>query len=260
MLLKGMLHMLTRGKKLLLLSTFLILSIVTTLAALRGQGQKWNPDEKDNPTVVQEGVMTERQKQHSKLYERSGRRNLRNSHRSLDVVVPPPFIAPDSEKMASAIEELLRQETCDADTVIIGSVSGKTSQFTEDGSFVFTDYDIQIEEVVKNSSSAPLQLSSSIIVTRPGGAVSFNGNVIRVIDKSFQPLEVGGKYLLFLQQIPSSGAYQAINSESSFQLDQNRVRRLSTRQLPYPFPYGNDATSFLNQINSIKSTCGRRLD
>lgn len=233
---------------------------MTTIAALRGQDQKWNTNKKDNATVVQEGVMTERQKQHSKLYERSGRRNLRNIRKSLDIVIPPPFIEPDNEKMPSTIEEFLQQVTCNADSVIIGSVTGKTSQFTEDGSFVFTDYDIQVEEVVKDNPSAPIQPGGSIVITRPGGAIDFNGHIIKVTDKSFQPLKVKSNYLLFLQQIPPSGAYHAVNSESSFQLDQSRVHRLSTRQLPYHFIYENNATSFLGQVHAIKRICGSRLN
>jgi len=243
-------------KKALLFLMAVTISVATVFAAMRGQSRKGTTsNKKEDATPIQEGVMTERQKQHSKLYQRSGGRNLRNIGKSLVIVIPPPFIEPDDEKTPPTIEELLQRITCNADAVVVGTVTNKTSQLTEDGSFVFTDYDMQVEEIIKNTAQTSIQPSDNIVITRSGGAVQFNGKVIRAIDKSSQPLETGSRYLLSLQRIASSDDYRTLNTESSFELDQNHVRRLTTKHLPYPFPYESDANSFLAHIRARANLC-----
>lgn len=243
-------------KKLTLMFLIMLTIVAATAFADHHQPQQDpNLSTKEEATSIQEGVMTERQKQHSKLYERSGRRDLRNYGESINVVISPPFGEADNEKTPSTTNELLQWITCDADAVVVGTVSSKTSQLTEDGTFVFTDYDMQVEEAVKNNTRTPIQQGRNIVITRPGGAVKLNGKIIRVMDKSLQPLEIGKRYLLFLRQISSTGAYRAVNKESSFELNQNQVRRLTEKQLPYSFTYANDAASLLVQIRTIENLC-----
>lgn len=232
--------------------------LIAAMTALRGQSQRQSQEDlkkKDDATPIKEGVLTERQKQHGKLFERPGGTNLRKTGKSLNIIATVPFMEPDSEKTPASTEELLLHLTCNADAIVIGTATGKSSQLTEDGSFVFTDYDVQVEEVVRDSASGGVKGGDSIVITRPGGAVEFSGKTIRVKDKSFKPLEVGGRFLLFLRRISSSGAYRAVNSEGSFELEQNRVRRLTAKQLPYPFIYEDDATSLLARVRAAGSLC-----
>ena len=239
----------------LIFGAVLALGVHSSSKNTRQPQQNPGKSTQEEATPIQEGVMTEQQKQHSKLYERSGRRNLRNYGKSITVVITLPFVEADNEKPPSTIDKLLQSITCDADVVVVGTVTSKTSQLTEDGSFVFTDYEVQIQETVKNKLSAPIQPSLSITVTRPGGAVNLNGKILTVTDKSFQPLEVGKVYLLFLQKVSSTGAYRTVNNEGSFELNQNHVRRLTEKPLPYAFTYANDAASLVEQIRTIENLC-----
>lgn len=112
-----------------------------------------------------------------------------------------------------------------------------------------------MKEVVRNNVGMPLQGNRTILYTGPGGAVAFDGKVVRIIDKSFEPLVVGRYYLLFLKRVSATGAYQAVNSNSSFELEQNKVRRLTAQELPYLWPYHDDAASFLTQTRTIENLC-----
>jgi hypothetical protein len=244
-------------------NTFIILlavalPLVAVATARHGRSQKDSAKVED-ATPVQVDAMTERQRQHSKLYGGLGSRDLRKTEKSISIVRTVPFIEGDNVKTPSTMDGLLRHITCSADLVVVGTVLGKASQLTEDGTFVFTDYEMRVEELVGNNADVRARRGDSIVITRPGGAVKFNDKTVRVTDKSFQPLEVGGRYLMSLRQIPSTGAYRAVDSESSFELNQDGVRRLTAKEPPYVFVYRNDSTSFLNQVRTAEALCSSRL-
>jgi hypothetical protein len=56
-----------------------------------------------------------------------------------------------------------------------------------------------------------------------------------VTDKSFKPLKVEHKYLVFLRFIPATRAFQQLNSKSAFELSQNRVNKLTAEEFLFPF-------------------------
>ena len=134
------------------------------------------------PTPVVPGVMTDRQRRHSKLYEKyaSGRRKLRDVTHSVRLVIPTPFIESPDDKRAQSIDQFFQLAACNADLIVIGVIKNKTSQLTENGSFVFTDYEMVIDHLLKNTASTGGPLNSSLVITRPGGAIEINGNIVMV--------------------------------------------------------------------------------
>jgi hypothetical protein len=243
-------------KSVLTLSALIfVIALVFSIAAFSGQNQQKNNNKEATPLRE----MTATQREHSKLYRHPSRRDLRKTKESVQVVFTTPFIEPDDEKTPPTIEELLQQITCRADAIVIGTIENKTSQFTEDGGFVFTDHDLRVQEIVKNKAPIPVRPNETIVISRPGGSVIFDGKIVSVIDKSFEALVIGNTYLLFLRQI-STGAYQAVNTESSFELKKNQVRRLTASNLPYKFPYDNDAISFLTDVRTSIDRCAPKGD
>jgi hypothetical protein len=227
-------------------------AFVLSIAGLSEQNQQNNNNTNNRPTPLHE--MTATQREHSKLYRQRSRKDLRNTRESVRVILTTPFIEPDGEKTTSSIEQLLQRITCEADAIVIGTIEKRTSQFTEDGGFIFTDHDLRVQEIVRNKAPILIQPNETIVITRPGGSLIFDGKIVSVIDKSFAPLLVGNTYLLFLRQV-STGAFQAVNSESSFELQKNQVRRLTAKKLPYNFSYDNDAGSFLAEIRTSADRC-----
>jgi len=95
-------------------------------------------------------------------------------------------------------------------------------QQTEQENFVFTDYEITVEEAIKNNTVAPIQVKSAITVTRDGGVIKLNNRVFRAKRDDFDPPLVGQRYLLFLRFIPATGAYLAYGN-GTFQLEAQKV-------------------------------------
>jgi hypothetical protein len=204
---------------------FLMVAIfaLTVVAGIANQSQGTSASAKpDEATSIREGRMTDSQREHSKLYKGFG-----TGKKLKDVAVeirggvkvkrnaPTPVGEPGP---APTFSEFLRGLACNADAVVVGVVKDKASQLTEDGDFVFTDYQLGVEEVLKDNASAHLMPNISLTLTQPGGRVQLGGYIIEAEDASFRPLVIGGRYTLFLKFIPSTGAYASLNSISSYEL------------------------------------------
>ena len=218
------------------------------------------------PTPVREEVITEKQKAHSKLFkEGSGKKlsalaaNTRATDIAVEIDLPPSPLQygnPNSLPATTYPHGFLRGIACDADAVVVGTLKDKASQLTEAGDAVFTDFTMTVEEVVKDNSAASISPNSSINVTRLGGAVSLNGKNIRVKVSSFKPFEIGSRYVLFLRYIPATGAYKAF-SNGSFQLDGNKVVRLTNRALWDSLASENDVSAFTSEVRAATTNpCG----
>ena len=142
----------------------------------------------------------------------------------------------------------MRDMICDSDAVLIGQVKDKVSQLTENGEFTFTDYEIIVEDVLKNNAAVLINPQDDISVTRPGGAIQLNGRIIRGIDLSYKPFESGSRVLLFLKFIPATGAYETFRSDGSFALVGNELVKLTEEALPADLENEKDAASFINKV------------
>ncbi len=225
-------------KMLVLLVASLAIVGVTAMNGLHSHSQNPPATKQDVPTPVQEGVMTEKQREHSKLYkDYKGVGKLRElidqeANKGADEVTVT--VLPGLPELAPATGSALSPGTLEnlaasSDAIVVGTITNKTSQLTEDGTFVFTDHSLSVEEVLKDTTVPSIQPHSSLTVTRPGGRVLLNGRVINVVDKSFGRLVVGSRYLLFLKYVSSTGAYRSVNDKGSFLLDNNCVVSLTER-------------------------------
>ena len=183
--------------------------------------------------------------EHSKLYKQySGRGDLRKlaekTSGDIEVVNELPQKMFQSDAPPVQLGTILRDLTNSSDAVLIGIVKDRASFVTEEGTFVFTDYDLAVEQILKNNPVNLLHPSDKVSVTRPGGDLQLNGHSVRALDRSLAPLLVGGRYLLFLDYIPDTGAYKAFNSHGSFRIQGNRTAKLTMEQLPSDLEGGAD--------------------
>ena len=194
----------------------------------------------EGATPIQAGVMTEKQRAHSKLFDSY------KTNRKLDALPVPgendkaleqgvyiepgtPVISPDAP--ALSFEDFLRDTACASDAVAIVDVKNKSSQLTENREFIFTDYTVVVQQVFKDNALSALRVGTGITVTRPGGRVRINGKVINASDSSFKPLENEKRYLLFLKYIPGIDVYQSIR-KGSFRLEDSKLISLTEEFLP----------------------------
>ena len=220
-------------------------------------------------TPTQLGVLTARQRSHSKLYSvyKDQISRLFSVHEEGTRKTISDFIAhPESKvlgvnlgiglgpklKESQTPEEYFGKLAYASDAVIRGRVVQKISQITEDDTFIFTDYDVEVIEVFKDNATPLLATGRSIIVTRPGGKVVVDGIIVEILDEHFLPLPVDNKaVILFLNYVPETGAYQATRDTGSFQLDGETLRPLTG----YHFPPGvlRDSNSFLRTVRAIQN-------
>lgn len=219
--------------------------------------QQPTKQQQDEATVVQDGVMTDRQKKHGKLFKRygalTGGKKLKDSGSQPGDVNVSIEIGDRPLARTFDLNTYLRDNACKADAIVIATVNSKASQLTEDGSFTFTEYDVTVEEVLKDNSRSPLAVNSNITVARAGGVVRLNGRTLRALDRSERPLETAGRFLLFLQYVPEAGDYKSYTGDAgdvSFRLRGDKLFQVSDEARPLGEGRDVDATSFLNQVRS----------
>jgi hypothetical protein len=199
--------------------------------------QERAPKKPDDATPIQEGVLTEKQKAHSKLFKKYGDvtqgrklRDLVAQNGDVDVVkVLPTVLVPESFTLEGYLTDL----TCKADAVVLVTVQARSSQIIEEGTFIFTDYEARVDEVLK-SHSAQVNPTQSITISRVGGAVILNGHHVRAIDRRQELLEIGTKYLLYLRLIPATNSFRAFagtSSEDTFQIAGSKIKQTSDKVL-----------------------------
>lgn len=190
----------------------------------------------EKATLLEEGVMTDKERAHSKLFSKyQTGRSLKELTKAGDqrgevivkAAISPPE-TPGDPQCPSYPNPYIVGMTHSADTVIIGVVKDKiASQLTEGGNFLFTDYEISIVEIIKQNPADSLQQGQVIEITRPGGTAVLHGK--RVIAKalSFAPFIPGERYILFLKYLPDTKTYQAFGSGSFVSRDGRLVSLFS---------------------------------
>ena len=214
-----------------------IASVIAT--SLVGSAQK-----NIEPTQIQVGVMTERQMMHARLFgtysagrkldiplpeRRLGKESLEANEETVYLEVGITVTSPDVPVMSFV--DFLKDLSCQADATVIASAKDRTSQLTENKEFLFSDYVVTAEEILKNNPSAYIAPNSEMTVTRPGGRVQIKGRIVNALDASFKPLVKGKRYLLFLRYLPETGAYRSIR-KGSFLLEDDDLIALTEEAIP----------------------------
>ena len=209
------------------------------------------PQEKDEPTIVQKRVMTEKQRRHSQEFEdREIPGIAETTTRDVGVYIDiGPGRLPTDARVTNQTE-YLQALTCASitDAVVIGRISRKASQLTESGRFVFTDYDLEVREILKKPSGA--SVDNVITITDPGGAVRLDGrNIFATISRE-QPLRIGQSYILFLRRLKDSDSYRLIGDRGIFTFSQEQVKPTH-----YKFGDGFTYNDIVAQIRLTSVSC-----
>lgn len=108
-----------------------------------------------------------------------------------------------------------------SDLVVLGKLGKGVSSPTVDQGFIYTDWDLTVEEIFRNTAATSIQQGETIVVTRPGGELTINGrHVFAEIDR-FPRFHPGEEVLLYLRSLPV-GTY-ALSSPDGFFLSRSKV-------------------------------------
>ena len=239
----------------LLITSVTLVCLISGFFTLHSQ-QPERPWSYEVATPVQQDDLTPQQREHSKLYESYGTNRekirdyvLKNSDGIQAVTIVCPFLS--LEPLPDVVTELSGK----ADAVVTASFVSKSSQITASGKYVFTDYQLRVEDVLKNLSTGDLKPEMTITVTRPGGRVLLFGHSVSFTTMDFKPLLPGRRYLLFLTYIPSTKGYSAVNHESSFDITDTRVETLSEAMVR---PFAKDLREFITSVKTAIAAAQRK--
>lgn len=256
-------------KNFVVILVIVIFGLVAALISIdTTQGQQNVPTQEsktDEPTVVNIGEFTEKEKAYSKYYRKIyGDVNTKNL---TEVNQPDGFgrvisagNEPSSPNQPEKSDiEFFTEMSCQADVIVVGKVDDKKSHLTDDETFVFTSYNFLVKRIVKDNQNKSLDENDVIEVTRPGGFIKIKNQLIKFIDGSFAPLEKGKKYLLFLKYIPEADGYVVANSRSDFRItDTGEYESIARTKHPKNLKEGNSTDILISEIqSSFVSDCSQ---
>jgi hypothetical protein len=137
----------------------------------------------------------------------------------------------DSLRDGHTTSDQLRRFGCAAEGVAVVTPQGARAAFTAEGTFVFTEYELEIGFIVKGE----FDMTARGALIWPGGSLTHKGRVVTALDANFLPLELGRKYLLFLRQF-SPGEFEPIRETAGYDVTGPQVKGMGVGRLREPVP------------------------
>lgn len=138
-----------------------------------------------------------------------------------------------------------------SDAVILSTVSEARAELTEDKSSVYSEFAVNIDEVLKNDSQQPLSPGDSIIVDRPGGRVKYDTGAIGLFWlQGFGMPQKGRQYVLFIERGGLDEDYRII---TGYEMRRGRVYPLdksTSSDTNFDIYTNSEEASFLNKIRN----------
>jgi hypothetical protein len=145
-----------------------------------------------------------------------------------------------------------------SDVVLIGGVLDAKAHLSNDRTGIYSEFGVQVQEVLKNSTSNPIHAGDVISLERFGGAVRFPSGVIQRYETVGQGMPTaGGVYLFFLKQMEPPD----FSIITGYQLDAELVSPLDgtvveqgNGSFPFDIYQGVDRSSFLRLARAAAAT------
>lgn len=144
-----------------------------------------------------------------------------------------------------------------SDAVVVGQVLKAQSYLSPDKSGVYTEYDIRLDDVLKQSLAEPLTAGSTVSAKRDGGRVLFPSGRIQVYVPQYQGiLRAGELYILFLKDDGQDrGLYILTGYELSgdhvYPLDGVNLNPGATELPQFAHYKGAERASFMSELSAL---------
>jgi hypothetical protein len=201
--------------------------------------------------------MTPMQRAHSKLFDRykSGTRLL-DKGVSISDTGHRGFQDPDAPQ--PTWESSVTDVACASDIVFGATVMHAVSNPIDDGTFIFTDYTVRIEDVIYRKRTSN-NSGENVVVTRPGGEIAIGaGAPVSATTAEFPLLVVGQRYVFFVKRVVSTGAFQSFDPMGTIAVHEGAISPL----VPFPVKPPNSGRDALavGQFSQLvqRSACATR--
>jgi len=133
-----------------------------------------------------------------------------------------------------------------ATTILIGRVKTAQGFVSQDRTYVYSDFEVSVEEVLKQDPQTKLTPGQSVLVSRPGATVYFpSGHVRKYMVMGKGMPKVAAEYVFFLwKPTPDLPEYEILDG-GAFELDNGTVHPLDERGFKFD---GADAKVFLADL------------
>jgi hypothetical protein len=86
-----------------------------------------------------------------------------------------------------------------SDLIVVGSIQTRQPYLSDNVTVVFTELTVQVEDILKNNPSSPIDLYHHLVVDREGGAIRMpSGRIWRYVVAGLGIPDLGKRYVLFL--------------------------------------------------------------
>lgn len=147
-----------------------------------------------------------------------------------------------------------------SDTILIGTITDARAHLSNDKTGVYSEFRVQVEEVLKqDTAKSPIEVASTILTERFGGAVRFSSGKVQRYETAGQGMpQRGERYLVFLKRVDDFPSFSIV---TGYQLGYDlKVSPLDGAHVgegneTYPFDKyrGFDTTLFLQIVRTALS-------
>lgn len=204
-----------------LVSLVVLVTIAISLGTMTSHSQKDTSKEQENegykdfPSVEysSERIVDEVRKVKSQKY---------NKYKILD-----PNISKDNKEV-SFVDWLTASSplpTAESQIIVLGKVVTAQAHLSENKNSVYSEFKIEIEKILKNSSKSELEIGKCINAEREGGIVRFpSGKETWYLVSGQHMPKVGSRYIFFLTpDFPSYGLKQDLFLMTGYELRNGKV-------------------------------------
>jgi hypothetical protein len=220
----------------IVLAAIVLTSAVTALTTLRGQQQpadKGRQPEDEHPAVdfTKGSAQSEKRSAKGRRYDNSGVVENGAGLQAVTLFNDWSFRVTELPAGASGL-------------VVVGRVGDAQTFLSPDGRGVYTEYQVRVDEVLKDSA-ASVAAGDTIAVDRVGGRVRYpSGDIVTYAVEGQGVLRGGRRYLLFLERTEEN-----LSVMTGYELQGKKVRPLDHAQKFKKFE-GVDEDAFLNQVRA----------
>jgi hypothetical protein len=138
--------------------------------------------------------------------------------------------------------------------VVIGTVIDAKGFVSDDRTYVYSDYQIQVDEILKPDASAKLTVGNRLVASRTGAAVQFpSGHVSHYLTLGRGQPKLGKQYLLFLLRPDRDIPEYDICNGGAYELSSGRALPLDDDHY-YSAPEDSDAPRLIAKIKAATAS------
>jgi len=201
----------TRSQILLLTTTLVIVVTLTALVSMRGQVQKTpaRPDHAQQKSdFASRFPIADYDAAESADVKEPGKRKSKDNRFPKGRLDESHGVTETTIVDGNASERLPALPVTVSDIVIIGNVLNGRAYLSSSKTGLFSEFTINIEEVLKTTESNPVLVGSNISVEREGGGIRYPSGHIRWIRFAGEGMpSISGRYLFFLRRTSQENTY-----------------------------------------------------